>query len=106
MFIRDGLGAIRLCDVACGRLLGFIEAHFPSLGLPRDRPVCQYMRNPSMQHGSETVPTRENDPVAACPPMAGGAAVADARRQSPDRYAALRRGFNNGDAVPASAGLR
>jgi myo-inositol-1(or 4)-monophosphatase len=27
MFVRDGSGAIGLCDVACGRLVGYIEAH-------------------------------------------------------------------------------
>jgi hypothetical protein len=30
MFIRDGSGAIGLCALACGRLLGFIEAHISS----------------------------------------------------------------------------
>jgi myo-inositol-1(or 4)-monophosphatase len=27
MFFRNGSGALGLCDVACGRLLGYIEAH-------------------------------------------------------------------------------
>ena len=31
MFVPDGSGAIGLCDVACGRLLGLIEAHISSL---------------------------------------------------------------------------
>lgn len=30
MFVRGGLGALGLCDVACGRLLGYIEAHINS----------------------------------------------------------------------------
>jgi myo-inositol-1(or 4)-monophosphatase len=30
MFVRNGSGAIGLCDVACGRLLGFVEAHINS----------------------------------------------------------------------------
>jgi myo-inositol-1(or 4)-monophosphatase len=27
MFVRGGSGALGLCDVACGRLLGYVEAH-------------------------------------------------------------------------------
>ena len=27
MFIRSGSGALGLCDVACGRLIGYVEAH-------------------------------------------------------------------------------
>ena len=30
MFYRDGSGALMLCDVACGRLLGYIELHINS----------------------------------------------------------------------------
>ena len=30
MFIRNGSGALGLCDVACGRLLGYVEAHINS----------------------------------------------------------------------------
>jgi myo-inositol-1(or 4)-monophosphatase len=27
MFVRSGSGALGLCDVACGRLIGYVEAH-------------------------------------------------------------------------------
>jgi myo-inositol-1(or 4)-monophosphatase len=30
MFYRDGSGALMLCDVACGRLLGYVEHHINS----------------------------------------------------------------------------
>jgi myo-inositol-1(or 4)-monophosphatase len=30
MYYRDGSGALMLCDVACGRLLGYMEAHINS----------------------------------------------------------------------------
>lgn len=30
MFVRGGSGALGLCDVACGRLLGYVEAHVNS----------------------------------------------------------------------------
>ena len=30
MFIRNGSGALGLCDVACGRLVGYVEAHINS----------------------------------------------------------------------------
>lgn len=30
MFVRGGSGALGLCDVACGRLLGYVEAHINS----------------------------------------------------------------------------
>jgi myo-inositol-1(or 4)-monophosphatase len=30
MFYRDGSGALMLCDVACGRLLGYVEQHINS----------------------------------------------------------------------------
>ncbi|WP_077035107.1 inositol monophosphatase [Pelomonas sp. KK5] len=30
MFYRDGSGALMLCDVACGRLLGYVESHINS----------------------------------------------------------------------------
>ncbi len=30
MYVRNGSGALGLCDVACGRLLGFVEPHINS----------------------------------------------------------------------------
>jgi myo-inositol-1(or 4)-monophosphatase len=30
MFLRNGSGALGLCDVACGRLIGYVEAHINS----------------------------------------------------------------------------
>jgi hypothetical protein len=30
MFICDGSGAVDPCDMACGRILGFIKAHINS----------------------------------------------------------------------------
>ena len=30
MFVRNGSGALGLCDVACGRLVGFVEPHINS----------------------------------------------------------------------------
>ena len=30
MFVRNGSGALGLCDVACGRLVGYVEAHINS----------------------------------------------------------------------------
>jgi hypothetical protein len=69
MFIRDEYGAIGLCFVACGRPVDFIEAQ--SLrGLPGDRPLCQFHASVCAQFGLETVLSRENDPIAACPPKA------------------------------------
>jgi myo-inositol-1(or 4)-monophosphatase len=30
MYFRSGSGALGLCDVACGRLIGYLEAHINS----------------------------------------------------------------------------
>ena len=30
MFVRNGSGALGLCDVACGRLIGYVEPHINS----------------------------------------------------------------------------
>jgi myo-inositol-1(or 4)-monophosphatase len=30
MFFRNGSGALMLCDVACGRLVGYVEQHINS----------------------------------------------------------------------------
>ncbi len=30
MFVRGGSGALGLCDVACGRLIGYVEPHINS----------------------------------------------------------------------------
>jgi myo-inositol-1(or 4)-monophosphatase len=41
MFIRNGSGALGLCDVACGRLIGYIEAHINSWDCLGGIAVCQ-----------------------------------------------------------------
>jgi myo-inositol-1(or 4)-monophosphatase len=41
MFIRNGSGALGLCDVACGRLIGYIEAHINSWDCLGGIAVCR-----------------------------------------------------------------
>ncbi len=41
MFFRNGSGALGLCDVACGRLIGYIEAHINSWDCLGGIAVCR-----------------------------------------------------------------
>jgi myo-inositol-1(or 4)-monophosphatase len=41
MFIRNGSGALGLCDVACGRLVGYVEAHINSWDCLGGIAVCR-----------------------------------------------------------------
>jgi myo-inositol-1(or 4)-monophosphatase len=41
MFVRNGSGALGLCDVACGRLLGYVEAHINSWDCLGGIAVCR-----------------------------------------------------------------
>jgi myo-inositol-1(or 4)-monophosphatase len=41
MFVRSGSGALGLCDVACGRLIGYVEAHINSWDCLGALAVCK-----------------------------------------------------------------
>jgi myo-inositol-1(or 4)-monophosphatase len=41
MFFRNGSGALGLCDVACGRLIGYVEAHINSWDCLGGLAVCR-----------------------------------------------------------------
>ena len=41
MFVRSGSGALGLCDVACGRLIGYVEAHINSWDCLGGIAVCR-----------------------------------------------------------------
>ena len=41
MFVRNGSGALGLCDVACGRLIGYVEAHINSWDCLGGIAVCR-----------------------------------------------------------------
>jgi myo-inositol-1(or 4)-monophosphatase len=41
MFVRNGSGALGLCDVACGRLVGYVEAHINSWDCLGGIAVCR-----------------------------------------------------------------
>jgi myo-inositol-1(or 4)-monophosphatase len=41
MFVRNGSGALGLCDVACGRLIGYVEAHINSWDCLGSIAVCR-----------------------------------------------------------------
>ena len=41
MFVRNGSGALGLCDVACGRLVGYVEAHINSWDCLGGIAVCK-----------------------------------------------------------------
>jgi myo-inositol-1(or 4)-monophosphatase len=41
MFVRSGSGALGICDVACGRLIGYVEAHINSWDCLGGIAVCR-----------------------------------------------------------------
>jgi myo-inositol-1(or 4)-monophosphatase len=41
MFLRNGSGALGICDVACGRLIGYVEAHINSWDCLGGIAVCR-----------------------------------------------------------------
>jgi myo-inositol-1(or 4)-monophosphatase len=41
MFVRNGSGALGLCDVGCGRLIGYVEAHINSWDCLGALAVCK-----------------------------------------------------------------
>jgi myo-inositol-1(or 4)-monophosphatase len=63
MFIRSGSGALGLCDVACGRLIGYVEAHiYPwdclgAIGVCRSAGVRvnDYVSQNNLLHGGPIV---------------------------------------------------
>jgi myo-inositol-1(or 4)-monophosphatase len=63
MFFRNGSGALGLCDIACGRLLGYVEAHINSwdclggIGVCRSAGVrvSDYVSEDSLLHGGPIV---------------------------------------------------
>jgi myo-inositol-1(or 4)-monophosphatase len=63
MFVRSGSGALGLCDVACGRLIGYVEAHiYPwdclgAIGVCRSAGalVSDYVSEHSLLHGGPIV---------------------------------------------------
>ena len=63
MFIRNGSGALGLCDVACGRLVGYVEAHINSWDCLGGIAVCRsagirvsdYLTNNSLLVGGPLV---------------------------------------------------
>jgi myo-inositol-1(or 4)-monophosphatase len=63
MFVRNGSGALGLCDVACGRLIGYVEAHINSWDCLGGIAVCQsagarvndYLSDNALLHGGHIV---------------------------------------------------
>jgi myo-inositol-1(or 4)-monophosphatase len=63
MFVRNGSGALGLCDVACGRLLGYVEAHINSWDCLGGIAVCRssgarvndYLADNALQRGGPIV---------------------------------------------------
>jgi myo-inositol-1(or 4)-monophosphatase len=63
MFMRNGSGALGLCDVACGRLLGYVEAHINSWDCLGGIAVCRsagarvsdYLSDNSLLHGGRII---------------------------------------------------
>lgn len=75
MFVRNGSGALGLCDVACGRLLGYVEPHINSwdclgaVGVLQgtDARVSRFLTQSSLLAGG---------PIVAGPPAVYDALVA------------------------------
>jgi myo-inositol-1(or 4)-monophosphatase len=63
MFVRSGSGALGLCDVACGRLIGYVEAHINSWDCLGGVAVCtsagarvsDYLSNDGLLQGGPIV---------------------------------------------------
>jgi myo-inositol-1(or 4)-monophosphatase len=63
MFVRNGSGALGLCDVACGRLVGYVEAHINSWDCLGGIAVCRsagarvndYLSDNALLHGGHIV---------------------------------------------------
>jgi myo-inositol-1(or 4)-monophosphatase len=63
MFVRSGSGALGLCDVACGRLIGYVEAHINSWDCLGALAVCRsagasvsdYLSNDGLLNGAPIV---------------------------------------------------
>jgi myo-inositol-1(or 4)-monophosphatase len=63
MFVRNGSGALGLCDVACGRLIGYVEAHINSWDCLGGIAVCRsagarvndYLSDNALLHGGHIV---------------------------------------------------
>ena len=63
MFVRSGSGALGLCDVACGRLIGYVEAHIYPWDCLGAIAVCRsagahvsdYVSEHSLLHGGPIV---------------------------------------------------
>jgi myo-inositol-1(or 4)-monophosphatase len=63
MFVRSGSGALGLCDVACGRLIGYVEAHINAWDCLGGIAVCSsagarvndYLSDGSLLHGGPIV---------------------------------------------------
>jgi len=63
MFLRNGSGALGLCDIACGRLIGYVEAHINpwdclgAIGVCRSAGVRvnDYLSNDGLLHGGPIV---------------------------------------------------
>jgi myo-inositol-1(or 4)-monophosphatase len=63
MYVRNGSGALGLCDVACGRLIGYVEPHINSwdclgaIGVlnAADIPVSDFLAGDGLHHGNRIV---------------------------------------------------
>jgi myo-inositol-1(or 4)-monophosphatase len=63
MFVRNGSGALGLCDVACGRLIGYVEAHINSWDCLGGIAVCKsagarvndYLSDNALFHGGRII---------------------------------------------------
>jgi myo-inositol-1(or 4)-monophosphatase len=63
MFVRNGSGALGLCDVGCGRLIGYVEAHINSWDCLGAIAVCtsagarvnDYLANEGLVHGGPII---------------------------------------------------
>jgi myo-inositol-1(or 4)-monophosphatase len=69
MFIRSGSGALGLCDVACGRLLGYVEAHINSWDCLGGIAVCRSAGARVNDYLSDNALLRGGHIVAGSPPV-------------------------------------
>jgi myo-inositol-1(or 4)-monophosphatase len=67
MFLRNGSGALGLCDVACGRLIGYVEAHINSWDCLGGIGVCRSAGVRVSDYVSENTLLRGGPLVAASP---------------------------------------
>ena len=69
MFLRSGSGALGLCDVACGRLIGYVEAHINAWDCLGGIAVCTSAGARVNDYLSDNALLRGGHIVAGSPPV-------------------------------------